>query len=69
MPTNVRVTVDPSKVAAGSNQGSITVTSANAKPSTQIIQVTLTTTAPGAPSLNVKPTSLTFSFVHGSPAS
>jgi uncharacterized protein (TIGR03437 family) len=61
--------VDPSKVAAGSNQGSITVTSANAKPATQTIQVTLTTTAPGAPSLNVKPNSLTFSFVQGSPAS
>ncbi|HYL76136.1 MAG TPA: hypothetical protein VEU96_18145 [Bryobacteraceae bacterium] len=69
MPATIQVTVDPSKLAAGANQGSVTITSVNARPSSQTIQVTLTTTAPGAPSLSVKPNSLTFSYVQGSPAS
>ncbi|HEV2689470.1 MAG TPA: hypothetical protein VGV35_12990, partial [Bryobacteraceae bacterium] len=68
MPSSVRVTVDPSKLAAGSNQGKITITTANARPTTQTVAVTLTTTAPGAPSLNAKPTFLTFSYVQQSPA-
>jgi trimeric autotransporter adhesin len=68
MPSSVRVTVNPSKLAAGSNRGTITITAPNARPTTQTIQVTLTTTAPGAPSLSAKPTSLTFSYVQGSPA-
>ena len=68
MPASIRITADPSKVAAGTHSGTVTITAANAQPYTQSIGVTLTTTAPGAPSLNVKPGSFTFSFVQKSAA-
>ncbi|HEV2690966.1 MAG TPA: hypothetical protein VGV35_20560, partial [Bryobacteraceae bacterium] len=68
MPTTLRITADPSALAAGSYPGNITVTAPNANPSTQTIPVTLTVTAPGQPSLNVKPNSMVFSFVRGAPA-
>lgn len=68
MPTTLRITADPSALAAGPYQGSITITAPNAKPSTQTIPVTLTVTAPGQPSLDVKPKSMVFSFVSGGAA-
>lgn len=68
MPTSIQITADPSKLDAGPNSGSITITAAAARPSTQKIQVALTATAAGAPSLSVKPAALTFSFVEGSSA-
>jgi uncharacterized protein (TIGR03437 family) len=68
MPTTLRITVNPSALAAGPYQGSITITAPNAKPPTRTIPVALTVTAPGQPSLAVKPTSMTFSFVRQSPA-
>lgn len=68
MPASIRVTVDPSKLSAGSYKGSIQITASGAKPSTRTIQVALTAAAQGSPSLNVKPGSLTFSFVKGAAA-
>jgi uncharacterized protein (TIGR03437 family) len=66
MPASLGITADPSALPAGSNQGTITINAPNASPSTQTINVTLTTTAAGQPSLNVKPTALTFAFVQQS---
>ena len=68
MPASVRVSVDPSKLAAGSNQGTVTIASAVTKPAALAISVRLTTTAAGQPSLNLKPTSLNFAFVQQSAA-
>jgi uncharacterized protein (TIGR03437 family) len=69
MPVSLGITADPSALAAGSNQGAITISAPNASPFTQTINVTLTTTAPGEPSLNVKPAALTFAFVQQSASS
>jgi trimeric autotransporter adhesin len=63
MPASLGITVDPSALPAGSNQGTITINAPDATPFTQTINVTLTTTAAGQPSLNVKPAALTFAFV------
>lgn len=63
MPATLGITADPSALSAGSNQGTITITSPDATPFTQTINVTLTTTAAGQPTLSVKPSALTFAFV------
>jgi trimeric autotransporter adhesin len=63
MPASLGITVDPSALPAGSNQGTITINAPNATPFTQTVNVTLTTTAPGQPSLNIRPAALTFTFV------
>ncbi|MBZ5608094.1 MAG: hypothetical protein LAP38_07550 [Acidobacteriia bacterium] len=68
MPVTLQVTVDPSKLTAGANQASINITAPNASPASQTIAVALTVTAAGQPSLDVKPTSMVFSFVQQSPA-
>ena len=65
MPTTLRVIADPSKLAPGPYSGTITLTSPYAKPSTQSVSVAITVTAPGQPSLAVRPTSMVFSFVAG----
>ncbi|HYL35742.1 MAG TPA: hypothetical protein VEV17_07515 [Bryobacteraceae bacterium] len=67
MPVTLQITADPSMLPAGSNQASINITAPNASPPVQIISVALTVTAAGEPSLNVKPTSMGFSFVQQSP--
>ena len=67
MPASLVITADPSKLSAGPHTGTITITAPDTRPATQSIGVTLTTTAPGAPSLSVKPSSLSFSFVQKSP--
>ena len=68
MPATVSITADPSKLSPGQYQGSVTITASNASPSTRTVAVTLGVTAAGQPSLNVKPSSMTFSFVQKSPA-
>ncbi|HLK19665.1 MAG TPA: hypothetical protein VKT81_11940 [Bryobacteraceae bacterium] len=68
MPSSIQVTVDPSKLSAGSHTGTITITTPDTQPTSHSVAVTLTTTTPGAPSLNVLPASLTFSFVQGAAA-
>lgn len=71
MPTTLRITADPSQLAPADTpySGTITVTAPNANPSTQTINVALSVTAPGQPSLSVKPSAMTFSFVQKTPAS
>jgi uncharacterized protein (TIGR03437 family) len=64
-PVSLGVIADPSKLAAGPNQGTITINAADATPYTLTINVSLTTTASGQPSLGIKPTALTFAFVKG----
>lgn len=68
MPASIHVTADPSKLSAGPNSGSIAITTPDTQPASQSVAVTFTTTAPGAPSLNGKPGSLSFSFVQGAGA-
>ena len=68
MPTALSVVVDPSAVAPGSYQGTVTITGPNANPATRTISVALTVTAAGQPSLNLKPSNMTFSFVQGASA-
>ena len=68
MPTALRVIVDPSAVSPGPYQGTVTITGPNASPATRTISVALTVTAAGQPSLNLKPSNLTFSFVQGAAA-
>ncbi len=68
MPVTLQIAVDPSKLPAGPVQANITITAPNARPTVQTISVTLTVTAAGSPSLNVKPTSTVFSFVQGTQA-
>jgi len=63
MPASLTVTVDPSQLSSGPHQATATITAAGATPGTQTLIVSLTATAPGQPSLAVKPTSLTFPFV------
>ncbi|MDP8982702.1 MAG: hypothetical protein M3O35_19160 [Acidobacteriota bacterium] len=65
MPTALRVSVDPSKVSPGPYSGTVTITGPNASPSTRTVTVALTVTAAGQPSLNLRPGSMTFSFVQG----
>src|SRR5271165_576394 len=63
LPASLQVTVDPSSLAAGTYQGTVTIASPYASPSSYPIAVTLTVTAAGQPSLSVSPTGLTFAFV------
>lgn len=69
VPASLFVTANPSALSAGPNQGTITISAPNASPFTQTISVALTTTAAGQPSLNVKPSALTFAFVQQSASS
>jgi uncharacterized protein (TIGR03437 family) len=63
MPATIQVTADPSKLSANFYQGTITINAPYANPPTQNIPVAFTVTAPGQPSLDVKPSSLNFSYV------
>jgi uncharacterized protein (TIGR03437 family) len=68
MPASLDIKVDPSLLSPGSYQSTVAMNAPNARPSQQVVQVALTVTAAGQPSLNVKPLSMTFSFVQGSAA-
>jgi uncharacterized protein (TIGR03437 family) len=68
MPASLDINVNPSSLSAGSYQGTVLINAPYANPSQQLVQVALTVTAAGQPSLNVAPLSLTFSFVQGSAA-
>jgi uncharacterized protein (TIGR03437 family) len=67
-PATLRITADPSALAAGSYAETITITAPFANPSTIPVPVRFTVTAAGQPSLSVSPGSLTFPFVQGSTA-
>ena len=66
-PGNVTVSVNPGTLAAGTYNGTVTVTSSGASNSPQSVPVTLTVTAapPSNPSMTLSPTSLAFSFTTG----
>ncbi len=63
------VTVNPSGLAAGSYQGTVTVTIANANPSVQTVSVEVFIEPAGPPHLDVEPAAgLSFSYTQGSAA-
>jgi glucose/arabinose dehydrogenase len=64
---DVTVTLDTSGLAAGTYNGTVTVSAAGAAGSPKLIPVTLTLTPPAPPSLMVSPTSLSFSATAGGP--
>src|SRR5579864_4702379 len=70
-PASLSVSVNPSGLAAGSYNGTVTVTASGASNSPQKIAVSLAvTSAPsGNPSLNVSPGTLSFSYPSGSTTS
>jgi hypothetical protein len=70
-PASLSVSVNPSGLAAGSYNGTVTVTASGASNSPQKIAVSLAvTSAPsGNPSLNVAPGTLSFSYPSGSTTS
>jgi uncharacterized protein (TIGR03437 family) len=68
MPASVTITVDPSMLFPGTYPATVVIRAPNAQPSQQVVHVTLTVTAAGQPSLSVKPSSLTYSFLQQSPA-
>lgn len=62
-PQTLTVSVDPSGLAAGTYNGTVTVTSATASNSPQVVAVTFTVSA--APVLTVSPAQLTFNYQVG----
>jgi len=68
LPASLQVIVNPSALAAGNYQGTVTISSAYANPANYTIPVALTVTAAGQPSLSVSPNALTFTFVRQAPA-
>ncbi|MBI3694863.1 MAG: hypothetical protein HY238_08495, partial [Acidobacteria bacterium] len=68
-PARIRASMNPSGLAAGAYQGTITVTAPDAGPPTQTVTVQLTVEPAAPPVVAIEPTGLTFSFLHGaSPA-
>jgi len=62
---NVSVSVTPQSLSAGTYTGTVTITSAGASNSPKAVPVTLTVTATSAPTLNVSPLNLSFSYQTG----
>ena len=62
-PGNVSVSVNPGSLAAGTYNGTVSITSSGASNSPKTVSVTLTVTA--APTLNTSPASLSFSYQVG----
>src|SRR5262249_27247546 len=65
VPTRIRVSVNPPRLAAGAYQGTITVTAPEAGPPTQTVTVQLTVEPPAPPVAAVEPSGLTFNFLQG----
>ncbi|MBV8205701.1 MAG: hypothetical protein JO041_02835 [Acidobacteria bacterium] len=65
-PGTVTVSVNPAGLAAGTYNGTVSITASGAGNSPQSVAVSLTVTTP--PSLSVSPTSLTFSYTTGGSA-
>ena len=68
LPATISVSADASKLAAGSYQGSFTISVPVASPSSATITVTLTVTAARPASLSVQPSSLSFRVAAGAAA-
>ncbi|MBI3665841.1 MAG: Ig-like domain repeat protein [Acidobacteria bacterium] len=69
-PALILITANPGSLAAGTHQGTITITGRGTTPPTQTVVVIFTVSpAPSQPTLNVQPPVLNFSFLPGaSPA-
>ena len=61
-PGAIEVSVDPSKLAAGTYHGTVTLTSTVTNPPRASVDVSLTVTSPGPPQLQVSPNSLSLSL-------
>jgi len=69
-PTRIRVGVNPAGLAAGTYQGTVTVTAPDASPPAQTVTVQVLVEPPPPPAPSVEPSGLTFSFLQGAnPAS
>jgi hypothetical protein len=68
LPATLRVTIDPSVLAADLYAGAIYISTPTASPSEQVIFIFFTATATGDPSLEVKAASVNYAFVRDSPA-
>jgi uncharacterized protein (TIGR03437 family) len=68
MPAGITVTANPSGLAAGSYQGTLTISAPTTATVTQYVQVAFTVTAAGQPTLSAKPASLSFYTVTNSAA-
>ena len=67
-PAGIQVTADPSALAPGHYNGTVSIAAPYENPPLLQIPVTFTVTQPGAPSIAVGPTALRFQFVAGMPA-
>jgi uncharacterized protein (TIGR03437 family) len=68
MPSGMDITADPSGLAAGSYQGTLTISAPTTATVTLFVRVAFTVTAAGQPSLSAKPSTLSFSAVINAPA-
>jgi hypothetical protein len=66
-PGNISVSVNPSGLAVGSYTGNITITASGTSNNPKTVPVTLTVTAPAAPTIGVSPATLSFTFQTGGP--
>jgi hypothetical protein len=64
-PGTLSVSVNPSGLAVGSYNGTVSVAATGAANSPQQVSVSLTVTAPAAPNLTLSPASLTFNYQAG----
>jgi hypothetical protein len=64
-PGNVGVSVNPSGLAAGTYTGNVTITASGTSNSPLSVPVTLTVTAPAAPTIGVSPANLSFAYQTG----
>jgi hypothetical protein len=62
---NVSVSVNPSGLAAGNYTGNVNITASGTSNSPKMVPVTLTVTAPAAPTIGVSPANLSFNFTIG----
>ncbi len=68
MPAALEVTADPAGLAAGTYNGTITITAPNAVPPTRTVAVTFTVAPADVGRLTVEPAGITFGFVRGAGA-
>jgi uncharacterized protein (TIGR03437 family) len=68
MPTTLQVAVDPSTLAAGSYQGTLTIMASNATPSVARVAVTFNVQPSAPPKLNLSSQSLSLTALQGSSA-
>ncbi len=68
MPSGMDITADPAGLAAGTYQGTVTITAPTSATVSVFVRVAFTVTAAGQPTLSAKPSTLSFSAVINAPA-